>query len=459
MSNRPLHVIVLAAGEGKRMRSARPKVLQPIAGRPMLAHVLDTARALSPDHLHVVIGHGAAAVRDAFAADHDLTWVEQTERLGTGHAVMQAMPAIPDAARVLVLAGDVPLIRAPTLHALLATSDPLALLTTTPADPTGYGRIVRDGAGRVAAIVEERDADPSQRAIGCVNTGILAADAGRLRHWLARTGRDNAQREYYLTDVFSLAAADGHAAAVVDGTDPIEVEGANDLWQLARLERAYQQRAVQALCVAGVRVADPARIDMRGAVLAGRDVALDVGVILEGRVVLGDEVSVGPYTRLCNVELGAGTRVLAHCDIEGAITGSACVIGPFARLRPSTELADDVHVGNFVETKKTVIGKGSKANHLSYLGDTVIGTRVNIGAGTITCNYDGVNKSQTRIGDDAFIGSNSSLVAPVEVGEGATLGAGTVLTKPAPAHSLTVARTRQSSIEGWKRPARKYDSD
>lgn len=451
----PLHVIVLAAGEGKRMRSALPKVLQPIAGRPMLQHVLDAARALLPEHIHVVIGHGASHVRRTFADASDLNWVEQTERLGTGHAVMQAMPHVPDAARVLVLYGDVPLLRIETLHAMADAAHTLAVLTCEPADPTGYGRIVRDAQGRVAAIIEQRDADAAQLAIRTINTGILSSNAAPLRHWLSRIGRNNAQGEYYLTDVFAMASADGDPAQIIACDDPQEVEGANDLWQLAILERAFQQRAVRALCEAGVRVADPARIDVRGEVIAGHDVMLDVGVILEGRVVLGEGTHIGPYTRLKDVILAAGTRVLAHCDIEGATTYGSCEIGPFARLRPGTELAEGVHIGNFVEIKKTSIGQASKANHLSYLGDAIIGARVNIGAGTITCNYDGVNKSVTCIDDDAFIGSNSSLVAPVTVGEGATLGAGTVLTKPAPAERLTLARSRQTTIENWKRPTKK----
>ena len=451
----PLHVIVLAAGEGKRMRSSLPKVLQPIAGRPMLEHVLDTARKLLPARIHVVIGHGANDVRRAFSGSDDLTWVEQTERLGTGHAVMQAMPHIPDDARVLVLYGDVPLIQEHTLHDVAHAPRSLAVLVAEPADPSGYGRIVRDAAGHVAAIVEHRDADATQRQIRSINTGILAANAASLRGWLARIGRNNAQGEYYLTDVFALAARDDAAAHVVTCADPQDVEGANDLWQLAALERAFQQRAVRRLCDAGARVADPSRLDVRGEVSIGRDVSLDVGVILEGRVLLGDGTSIGPYTRLCNVELAAGTRVLAHCDIEGTATHGHCQIGPFARLRAGTELAEGVHIGNFVETKKAKLGAGSKANHLSYLGDADIGARVNIGAGTITCNYDGVNKSLTTIGDNAFIGSNSSLVAPVDIGENATLGAGTVLTRPAPADRLTVARTRQVTIDAWQRPKKK----
>ncbi len=454
MSPRPLHVVILAAGEGKRMHSALPKVLQPIAHRPMLVHVVEAARALVPAAIHLVIGHGADAVRTQLVAHAGLHFVEQNQRLGTGHAVMQAMPGIPDDARVLVLYGDVPLIRSETLAQLLALTDPLTVLSTEPVDATGYGRIVLNPQGRVAAIVEHRDADAAQRRIRSVNTGIIAVHAGALRHWLERIECNNSQGEYYLTDVFALAAGDGEPAAVVNCADPIEVEGANDLWQLAKLERAFQRRAVQALCLAGVRVADPERVDVRGEVQVGREVTLDVGVILEGRVVLGDGVSIGPYTRLRDVELAAGTRVLGHCDIDGAIAGEGCVIGPYARLRPGTVLAESVHVGNFVETKKTSLGPSSKANHLTYLGDAVVGARVNIGAGTITCNYDGINKFTTRIGDDAFIGSNSSLVAPVEVGASATIGAGSVLTKAAPPDKLTLTRAPQHTIEAWKRPKR-----
>ena len=454
-SSLPLHVVILAAGEGKRMRSELPKVLQPLAGRPMLAHVLEAARALQPARIHVVVGHGGEAVRAAFAQQADLLFVEQAQRLGTGHALQQAMPAIPDAARVLVLYGDVPLILPDTLAQVVAAPRSLAVLVTEPADPSGYGRIVHDAHGHVAAIVEHRDATPEQRAIGCINTGILAADAAPLRRWLAALDCNNTQREYYLTDVFGHAAAEDSAAASVPCADPLEVEGANDPWQLAQLERAFQQRAARALCLAGARLADPARIDIRGKVRVGRDVQIDVDVILEGEVELGDGVHIGPFTRIRDARLAAGTRVAAHCDIEGAQVGEDSRIGPFARLRPGTELAQGVHIGNFVETKQIRVGPGSKANHLSYLGDAVVGARVNIGAGTITCNYDGVNKSTTTIGDDAFIGSNSALVAPVSVGEGATLGAGTVLTRHAPDGQLTLSRTPQTSIPAWKRPLKK----
>ena len=450
-----LHVVILAAGEGKRMKSARPKVLQELAGRPLLAHVIEAARALSPAAIHLVHGHGGEAVRAAFAGQVDLVWVEQPERLGTGHAVLQALPAIPDPARVLVLYGDVPLIRPETLRALLAAESGLAVLTAEPADPAGYGRVVLDAGGRVGAIVEEKDAGPGERAIRAVNTGIVAAAAGALKHWLAAVGDDNAQGEYYLTDVFALAAAEGNPAIAVSCADAVETEGANDRWQLAALERHYQRRAARALCLAGARVVDPERFDQRGTVTIGRDVEIDVDVVLEGEVVLGEGVRIGPFCRLKDVTLADGTEVRAHCDLEGVVTHGPCTIGPFARLRPGTELAAGVHVGNFVETKKARIGEGSKANHLSYLGDTRIGAGVNVGAGTITCNYDGANKWTTTIGDGAFIGSNVALVAPVTVGEQATVGAGSVIARDAPAGQLTVARARQVTLPGWRRPKKK----
>ena len=452
---RPLHVIILAAGEGKRMKSARPKVLQPIAGRPMLGRVVDVARALGAEAIHVVHGHGGDQVREAFAAEADLRWAEQARQLGTGHAVQQAMPAVPDEGHVLVLYADVPLIRTESLRARLEAPGALAVLAAEPADPTGYGRLLLDGNGRVRAIVEHKDADPAQRAIRIINTGIIAADAHALRDWLSRLRTDNAQGEYYLTDVFAMAAEAGQEAAVVRVGDAVETEGANDAWQLAALERAWQRRAAQELALQGVRFADPARFDLRGRVQAGRDVEIDVDVVLEGEVELGDGVRIGPFCRLRNVRIGAGTVVQAHCDIEGAQVAADCTIGPFARLRPGTELAEGVHVGNFVETKKARLGPGSKANHLSYLGDARIGAKVNIGAGTITCNYDGANKSETVIGDGAFIGSNTSLVAPVSIGARATIGAGSVITRDAPEGQLTLARGRQATIEGWKRPTKR----
>ncbi len=451
----PLHVVILAAGEGKRMKSSLPKVLHPIAARPMLAHVVDVARALQPAGIHVVHGHGGEQVRAAFAGQPDLQWARQDRQLGTGHAVQQALPAVPDQAQVLVLYGDVPLITAATLRRLLAAPGALAVLAAEPADPAGYGRVVRDAEGRVAAVVEHKEADDEQRRIGLVNTGVVAAQAAALRRWLATLRNDNAQGEYYLTDVFAQAAEEFSPAEIVIVDDAMETEGANDPGQLAQRERAFQLRAVRALCAQGVRFADPARVDIRGTVAAGRDVEIDVDVVLEGEVALGDNVRIGPFCRLRDVALAAGTLVRAHCDLEGARTEGAATIGPFARLRPGTVLADGVHVGNFVETKNAVLGAGSKANHLSYLGDAVVGSKVNIGAGTITCNYDGVNKATTRIEDGAFIGSNSALVAPVTIGRDATIGAGSVITKRAPDGKLTIARGRQETLPGWQRPRKK----
>ena len=451
----PLHVVILAAGEGKRMKSALPKVLQRIAGRPMLAQVIDTARALHPAGIHVVFGHGGEQVRAAFAEQTDLQWAEQAQQLGTGHAVQQAMADVPDGAQVLVLYGDVPLITPETLQRLLATPGRLAVLAAEPANPDGYGRILRDAEGRVAAIVEQKDADEEQRRIRVINTGVIAAEATALKRWLNGLSNDNAQREYYLTDIFAMATTEFSAAEIVQVADPMETEGANDPWQLAQLERAFQLRLARALCLQGARVVDPARLDIRGTVTVGRDVEIDVDVVLEGHVELGDGVRIGPFCRLKDVSLAAGTEVRAHCDLDGARSEGAVLIGPFARLRPGTVLADGVHIGNFVETKNAQLGVGSKANHLAYLGDAVIGAGVNVGAGTITCNYDGVNKFTTTIADGAFIGSNSSLVAPVTIGRNATIGAGSVISKPAPEGKLTVARGRQQTIEGWQRPVKR----
>ena len=451
----PLHVIVLAAGEGKRMKSALPKVLQKIAGRPMLAQVIDTARALRPAGIHVVYGHGGEQVRAAFADQPDLHWAEQAQQLGTGHAVQQAMPGVADDVRVLVLYGDVPLITPHSLQRLLDAPGRLAVLAAELPDPAGYGRILRDPEGRVAAIVEHKDADDEQRRIHLVNTGVIAADSTALKRWLEHLRNDNAQGEYYLTDVFAAAAEEYAAAEIVVVADPLETEGANDPWQLAQLERALQLRLARALCVDGARLADPARIDIRGKVAVGRDVEIDVDVVFEGEVALGDGVRIGPFCRIKDATLAAGTEVRAHCDIDGARSEGAVQIGPYARLRPGTVLADGAHIGNFVETKNAQVGVGSKANHLTYLGDAAIGAGVNIGAGTITCNYDGVNKSTTTIEDGAFIGSNSSLVAPVTIGTGATIGAGSIITKAAPAGKLTVARAKQATVDGWQRPVKK----
>ncbi|MEO7934951.1 MAG: bifunctional UDP-N-acetylglucosamine diphosphorylase/glucosamine-1-phosphate N-acetyltransferase GlmU, partial [Dokdonella sp.] len=451
MSAAPLHVIILAAGEGKRMRSARPKVLMPLAGKSMLGHVLDVARALKPAAIHIVYGHGGDQVRAAFA-DPDLSWVHQAEQRGTGHAVKLAMNSVPDDARVLVLYGDVPLIRSETLKDLMMISGPLAALVTQLEEPYGYGRIIRDGIGRVRAIVEEKDCTIEQRAITWVNSGILAAEARRLRVWINNLSSDNAQREYYLTDVYAQASEEGEPAEASHCTNPQEVFGANDPWQLASLERQYQRLRATELATLGVRFADPVRFDVRGKVAVGRDVEIDVDVILEGDVHLGDEVTIGPFTRIAKSRLAAGTVVRAHCDLDGVITHGPCVIGPFARLRPGSELSAGTRVGNFVEIKNTQLGAGSKINHLSYVGDAEIGSNANIGAGTITCNYDGVSKHRTTIGDGAFIGSNASLVAPVSIGKNATIGAGSVITRTAPDDELTLTRARQVTIGDWQRP-------
>lgn len=450
----PLHVIVLAAGEGKRMKSLLPKVLLPLAGKPLLGHVLDTARVLRPEGLHVVYGHRGEAVRAAFARDSDIRWVHQAEQHGTGHAVRLALHDIPDPARVLVLYGDVPLLRAETLAELVGTHAELAVLAAELSDPTGYGRVLRDGLGRVRAIVEDKDADDAQRAVRVTNTGVTFAESKPLRRWVGQLAPDNRQGELYLTDVFAQAANEGTPADVVMTHDPIEAFGANDAAQLAELAAHLRRRDSARLMLEGVRLADPARFDLRGHFSHGRDVEIDVDVIFEGGVTLGDGVKIGPFCRLRNVNLAAGTEVLAHCDLEGVTSFGACRIGPFARLRPGTELGTGSHVGNFVETKQVRLGEGSKANHLTYLGDARIGAGVNIGAGTITCNYDGVDKHATTIGDGAFIGSNSSLVAPLAIGENATIGAGSTVTGDAPADALTVARARQTTVKGWKRPPR-----
>ena len=452
---RALHIVILAAGEGKRMKSTLPKVLQKIAGRPMLSHVVDAARALEPAALHIVYGHGGAQVREAFSDQNDLRWIEQSEQKGTGHAVQQAMPAIPDNARVMVLYGDVPLIRTETLQAMLAFDAGLVVLAAELENPTGYGRIVLDAVGNVAAIVEQKDASAEQRALHLINTGMIAAHATPLKKWLSELKTNNAQGEYYLTDIFATAAHEYQAATVVRCGDVIETEGANDPWQLMQLERVFQTRAAKKLAEQGVRLMDAARFDLRGELTVGTDVEIDIDVIIEGKVTLGNGVKIGPFCRLKNVSLAAGVHVHPHCDLEGVVAGVNCVIGPFARLRPGTELGEAVHIGNFVETKKAKLGKASKANHLSYLGDAVIGEKVNIGAGTITCNYDGVNKFQTTIEDGVFVGSNSSLVAPVTLGKDATIGAGSVITSNAPAGELTISRARQASISEWRRPQKK----
>jgi bifunctional UDP-N-acetylglucosamine pyrophosphorylase/glucosamine-1-phosphate N-acetyltransferase len=453
-----LHAIILAAGQGTRMKSALPKVLHPIGGRPMLGHVIDAARASGAAQVHVVHGHGATAVRDWFEHAQPgatfITWVMQAQQLGTAHAVQQAMPAIPDGAIALVLYGDVPLISADTLrHLLHAASEGLALVTVDLADPAGYGRIVRNDAGRVRAIVEDKDASDRERRIREVNTGVLAADASLLRRWLSKVRADNAKGEYYLTDVVALAVADGVNVRTLSAASAEEVAGVNDRAQLARLERVFQRRQAETLMRDGLGLADPARFELRGTLAHGRDATIDVGAVLEGAVTLGDNVRIGPYCVLRDVRIAANTIIHSHSVLEDCDIGEDCRVGPFARIRPESRLGRGAHVGNFVEVKKSTLGDGAKANHLAYLGDTTVGARSNVGAGVITCNYDGAHKHETHIGADAFIGSDTQLVAPVKVGDGATIGAGSTITKDVPAGGLTLCRAReQKTYPAWKRP-------
>ncbi|MCP4040646.1 MAG: UDP-N-acetylglucosamine diphosphorylase/glucosamine-1-phosphate N-acetyltransferase [Gammaproteobacteria bacterium] len=438
------------------MFSDLPKVLHPLGGRPLVAHVVDTALNVGAGNTVVVYGHGGELVRERLP-QLPVQWVEQAQQLGTGHAVAQAMPEVADGDIVLILYGDVPLIRPDTLKNLLGLAGPdrLALLTVELDNPSGYGRIVRDVNANVAAIVEEKDAEQDQLSICEINTGIMAVPASRLRDWLSSLNNNNAQGEYYLTDVIGMAVGEGLTVQAVHPDAFDEVVGVNNRCQLAELERSYQRIQAEKLMLAGVTLADPGRIDIRGVVTAGRDVFIDVNVILEGRVVLGDGVTIGANNLIRDSSLGSGCEVLANCVIEEAIIGDGGRVGPFARVRPETRLAERVHVGNFVEIKKSWVGKGSKINHLSYIGDSEVGQEVNIGAGTITCNYDGAYKHKTVIGDRAFIGSDTQLVAPVTVGDGATLGAGSTITRDVPPEALAVSRVPQKNRQGWKRPVKK----
>jgi len=437
------------------MRSELPKVLQPLAGRPLLAHVLERAAEIDADDICVVYGHGGERVRAEFPS-LDIRWALQAEQLGTGHAMLQAIPGTPEQNQVLVLFGDVPLLTVATLKTLLgeAQGDELLVLTVDMQDPTGYGRIVRDGDA-VTGIVEEKDATAGQKKITEINTGVMLCPGDRLKAWLGKLSNDNAQGEYYLTDVIAMAVADGVPVQGVKAPDQVEVMGINDRKQLAEAERALQARLVDELMAEGVGFADPARVDIRGELTCGRDVFIDVNAVFEGDVTLGNGVRIEANNVIRNSALGDGVVVHPNCHIEGAVAGPECEIGPFARLRPGAELADNVKVGNFVEIKKSIVAAGSKVNHLTYIGDSEIGEDVNVGAGTITCNYDGVNKHRTRIGDGAFIGSGVNLVAPVEVGAGATIGAGSTITRDAPAEKLTLERSRQLTVKGWKRPTKK----
>jgi len=450
----PLSIIVLAAGQGKRMHSSLPKVLHRLAGRPLLAHVLDAARAMDPARIVVVHGHGSAEIQSAFA-DAGVAWVEQAEQRGTGHAVMQALPQVPPEDDALVLYGDVPLIGVDTLRRLVrASRGGLAILTAEAPDPNGYGRVVRDANGNALRIVEQRDASAAELDLREVNAGFLCAPAKRLGVWLGSVRNHNAQQEYYLTDVVALAVGDGVQVAAVKAPDWTEVAGVNSKRELAALEREVQRRESDRLLEAGVTLADPGRVDVRGSLECGRDVSVDVNCLFEGAVRLGDRVRVGPNCVLRNVTIEADTEVLAFSLLEDAEVGARCRIGPYARLRPGASLSEDVHIGNFVEIKASRLGAGSKANHLAYIGDSQVGARVNVGAGTITCNYDGTAKHRTVIEDDCFIGSDATLVAPVKIAKGSYIGAGSTISKDTPPGQLTVARARQVSIPSWK-PNRK----
>lgn len=446
-----LEVCILAAGMGSRMKSPLPKVLHPLAGKPMLGHLLATVAELNPHKVHVVVGQGAEQVQAAFA-DQDIQWALQAEQRGTGHAVMQALPNVSDDSLLLILAGDGPLISVDTLRTLLQSAAALTVLTVDQADPTHYGRIIRDAAGAIIEIVEERDATPTQRLIREVNTGVMLAQAEHLRAWTVGLTTDNEQGEYLLTDIVAIATNAGRPVSPVKAEDPGELQGINNFAQLAAAERFWQRRRAYQLMLAGVHLPDPERIDIRGELITGRNVHIDVNCIFEGRVVLGDNVRIGPNCVIKDAELANDVQIKAFTMLEGASIGSQAQVGPYARLRPGTQLLRDARVGNFVEIKNTILGQGSKASHLSYLGDAIIGQGVNIGAGTITCNYDGVNKHQTVIEDLVFVGSNTALVAPITIGAGATLGAGSTITRDVKQQQLAVARGRQSAIDNWQGP-------
>jgi bifunctional UDP-N-acetylglucosamine pyrophosphorylase / glucosamine-1-phosphate N-acetyltransferase len=456
----PLSVIILAAGQGKRMHSDLPKVLQPLGGATLLEHVVSSAASLKPEAIHVVYGHGGERVPAALS-HLEVRWVLQAQQLGTGHAVMQALPTIPDVHDVLVLYGDVPLVRSETLHKLLdsAARGTLAMLSAQLSDPAGYGRVIRDETGQVRRIVEHKDASASERNVNEINTGLMACAAGKLRGWLDKVGNHNAQQEYYLTDVIAMAVADGVAVEAILAGEESEVAGVNDRAQLAAAEQTLRARNADVLMQQGVTLRDPLRIDVRGTLECGRDVNIDINCLFEGRVRLGNRVHLGPGVVIRDCEIGDDTEVLAFSVLDGAQIGARVRIGPFARIRPESELADETHVGNFVEIKKSRLGRGSKANHLAYVGDAQVGERVNVSAGVITCNYDGVRKHTTIIGDDAFIGSDSTLIAPVRIGAGAYIAAGSAINEDAPAGQLSIARARQISVPHWQPPKKRDKKD
>ncbi len=455
MTTQSLNIVILAAGKGTRMQSLMPKVLHKLAGKALLQHVIDAAKQLNPSKIIVVYGYGGNAVPEAFAHEN-IVWVEQKEQLGTGHAVQQAAPHLDQDATTLILLGDVPLLSRTSCETLLNKTKALGLLTVNKANPTGYGRIVRNAQTAIEAIVEHKDATEQQRQITEVNTGIIAANNKHLKAWLAQLSNKNAQGEYYLTDIVALAVKDGYQIAAEVTNDESSVEGVNSKADLSGLERVYQMRYATALMNAGATLQDPFRIDVRGDLKIGKDVEIDVGCVFEGEVTLADNVKIGPYCVIKNSTIGSGTEIAAYTHIEQAHVNAGCKLGPYARLRPGAEIADHAHIGNFVEIKNSTIGDGSKVNHLSYVGDAIVGKNVNIGAGTITCNYDGANKFKTIIEDNAFIGSDTQLVAPVTIGEGATIAAGSTITRDAPAGQLTFCRAKeQKSIANWKRPVKK----